>query len=74
LWRNGEAGTRDEQQAVRWLRAAADWGNPQAMFLLSNAYTDGQGISVDLAQSRHWLEAAADRHFGPALQAYALAL
>lgn len=73
-WNNGEPGKRDERQAVRWLHAAADWGSPQAMFLLSNAYAEGQGVSIDLAQARRWLEAAADHHFGPALQAYSLAL
>jgi TPR repeat protein len=74
LWRNGESGPRDDVQAAHWLLASANGGNSQAMFLLSNAYAEGQGVAVDLVQARRWLEAAADHHFGPAMQAYALAL
>ena len=69
---NGEAGARDARLALQWLRKASEAGNTQAMFLLSNAYAQGQGTPVALDQARYWLEAAADKHFSPAIQAYAL--
>lgn len=40
-----------------WTLARA--GDAAAQFNLSRLYHFGQGIEVDLAQSRHWLEAAA---------------
>lgn len=72
--RNGDAGARDDAAALHWLQTASERGNPQAMFLLSNAYAQGLGTPVVLDLARKWLEASADKHFPPAIQAYALAL
>ena len=74
MWRNGDGGARDEANAFQLLKTAAERGNAQAMFLLSSAYSQGQGTAVQWERARYWLEAAADHHYPPALQAYALAL
>jgi TPR repeat protein len=43
------------------------------MFLLANAYRDGEGVPRDDARAVDWYEAAAEREHPAALQALAMA-
>lgn len=72
--RNGEAQPRDARRAVALLQLAARRGSARAMYLLSQAYAQGEGTSPDAALARHWLEQAAEQHLPAAMQDWALAL
>ncbi|TNY07743.1 tetratricopeptide repeat protein, partial [Escherichia coli] len=65
---------RDPVAALALLQRASRAGSAQAMYLLSQAYAQGEGTAPDLALARHWLEQAAERHHPPAMQDRALAL
>jgi TPR repeat protein len=54
------------------LGVAAQAGDAHAMFLLSNAYADGDGVPPDPRRARDLLERAADRDYPAAIQALAL--
>jgi hypothetical protein len=51
---------RDDAEAVRWWRRAAQAGNPDGEVLLGNAYLDGRGIKKDEAEAAKWWRKAAD--------------
>ncbi|MFQ5973364.1 MAG: peptidoglycan-binding protein, partial [Alphaproteobacteria bacterium] len=51
---------QDNQEAVRWFRAAAEQGLPQAQFNLGMAYRYGSGVGQDLREAYAWLTLAAD--------------
>jgi len=52
-------GRSHPEQAVQFLRAAADSGLPAAQYALANAYRRGDGLDPDLLQALVWYEAAA---------------
>jgi TPR repeat protein len=45
---------KDDVEAARWYRAAADKGDPGAMFALSQMYRDGCGVPKDQVESERW--------------------
>ena len=45
--------------AVRWYRAAAELGDPQAQFELARYYFHGLGVPQDFVAARRWFERAA---------------
>jgi uncharacterized protein len=49
-----------EQQAVRQIAAAAQYGMPEAQARLGLCYLRGQGVPPSLNEARHWLERAAE--------------
>jgi TPR repeat protein len=64
---------KDEAEAARWYRRAADRGNPSAMFNLARFYAGGRGgLTKDEAEAAKWYLRAADR--GNARAMYSLAL
>lgn len=60
-WRAGDYA----QARALWL-PAADGGDPQAKFLLSELYAHGQGVPADPEQAVSWLEASARGGYPPA--------
>jgi TPR repeat protein len=58
-YRWGLGGKRDEAEAVRWYRKAADQGHAQAQVSLANCYHYGIGAEKDKKKARHWLKKAA---------------
>jgi TPR repeat protein len=70
----GDGTVASTTSSLQWLRRAADLGNAQAMFLLSNAYEHGEGVNADPALAREWLEKAADGEYPPAVHQLALLL
>lgn len=58
--------TRDFEQAARWLRKAADQGDPEAQYNLGIAYIKGQGVPADLGQAFRWMVLAAEQGIAPA--------
>jgi len=56
----GAGVTRDYQQAVLWLRKAADAGNADAAKGIGDMYFYGQGFPKDYQESLTWFRKAAD--------------
>lgn len=57
---------RDEGEAVRWYRRAADQGYPPAQYNLAHMLADGRGCAPNLPQAAAWYRRAADADFAPA--------
>ncbi len=57
----------DMEKRFRWLRAAAQEGNVEAMFFLGDAYYTGRGIERDYAKSAGWYLAAARQDHAQAM-------
>ncbi len=57
---------KDEREAVRWFRLAADQGDVGAQFNLGNAYIDGLGVPKDEREAVRWMRLAADQGFADA--------
>ncbi len=47
--------------AVRWFRAAAEKGNPEAQYLLAVRYLNGQGVEQSPTEAVNWLRRAAEQ-------------
>ena len=65
--------TKDDTEAVKWYRKAADQGFVQAQYNLAAMYDSGQGVPQDYAEAAKWYRKAADRGFAQA-QSYLGAL
>jgi TPR repeat protein len=63
----GRGVARDDTEAVRWFRRAADRGYSEGQFNLSQAYAGGRGVEKDAAEAIRWLKLAADQNHPRAL-------
>jgi len=61
MYQNGLGVTRNEELAVKWMRAAAERGNALAQHGLGFMYLEGDCIAADAAQAAHWFRLAADQ-------------
>lgn len=52
---------RDEQDAAKWFRLAADNGELEAQFWLGEMYLSGMGVPQDLSESVRWYRKAAEQ-------------
>ena len=52
---------KDEAEAVKWFRAAAEQGFMKGKALLGLAYFEGTGVEKDEAEGVKWLRAAAEQ-------------
>jgi TPR repeat protein len=57
---------KDEAEAVRWYRKAAEQGYAEAQNDLGVAYQDGRGVPKDYAEAVHWYRKAAEQGFAEA--------
>ncbi len=57
----GDGVGRDEVEAVRWYRMAAEHGSAEAMFELNKCYSSGIGVRRNRATASKWLSMAAER-------------
>jgi TPR repeat protein len=53
--------SRDDVEAVRWLRQAAEQGLAEAEYNLGIMYARGRGVARDAEQSAHWYRQAAEQ-------------
>jgi TPR repeat protein len=60
MYRDGTGVAKDETEAARWFRKAADAGNSRAMANLGTAYENGGGVKKDLEEAVRWYRKAAD--------------
>lgn len=57
VYANGRPGIpKDEAEALRWYRMAADKGDRDAMWELEKAYEEGRGAPRDPAEAKRWRE------------------
>jgi hypothetical protein len=59
-YREGLGVAKDEAEAVRWYRRAAEAGNTDAMTNLGFMYRDGRGIAKDEVEAVRWYRRAAE--------------
>ena len=71
---HGKLVKRDEAEAARLLRVAADEGDSRAMFYLGTFYDSGLGITKDHQKAAYWIRKAAARGHAQAQYAYGLLL
>ena len=63
---NGDGVAKDDAEAVKWFRKAAEAGDAESARHLGHALAAGQGCPVDLAEACKWLRAAAEQGDKPA--------
>jgi hypothetical protein len=65
----GTAGAaKDEREAVKWFRLAADQGHADGQFSLGVCHRDGTGVEKDDREAVKWFRLAADQgHAGQLL-------
>jgi hypothetical protein len=51
--------TRDDAEAARWYRLAAEQGQPMAQASLGGCYLNGRGVEKDLVAAHAWLTRSA---------------
>ncbi len=55
------------QEAISWLRLAAEQGQAKAENCLGECYRDGHGVELDMSEAMHWFEKAAAQNNPEAL-------
>jgi hypothetical protein len=63
LYARGWGVEKDQNEALRWYRKAAEQGDRQAQYNLAAAYFEGDGVPVDYETAYFWLKLR-DRGFG----------
>ena len=58
---SGNDGVRDDSEAARWFRQAADGGLAEAQYNLGVLYAQGRGVERDLAEAARWYRLAAEQ-------------
>jgi TPR repeat protein len=59
LYRKGLGVPKDDAEAVKWYRRAAEQGNVHAQLSLGVAYAEGDGLPQDYAEAAKWFRKAA---------------
>lgn len=52
---------KNQPEALKWLKKAADAGHPDAQFQLSRAYWSGEGVAADEKEAATWAKMAAEQ-------------
>jgi len=66
MYATGEGVAQNYDEAVKWLRMAADQGNVAAEMNLAVSYAKGDGVTQDYAEAANWYRKAADQGNGAA--------
>jgi TPR repeat protein len=61
IYLTGDGVRKDDVEAVKWLRKAADQDNPTAERYLAEMYFKGRGVPADNAEAVKWLRFAAEQ-------------
>ncbi len=61
MYQAGHGVPKDDAQAVKWFRLAADQGHARAQTSLGTMYASGHGVPQDYAQAAKWFRLAADQ-------------
>jgi TPR repeat protein len=57
---------KDEVEAAKWFRKAAEQNHAQAQYSLGWCHTNGQGVPKDEGQAAEWYRKAAEQNLGDA--------
>ena len=58
MYANGQGGTQDDTEAVRWYRKAAKQGEAKAQTVLGFMYDNGRGVTQDYTEAARWYRKA----------------
>src|ERR1700692_738783 len=61
IYLTGDGVAKDDVEAVKWLRKAADQDNPLAERYLAEMYFKGRGVPADVTEAAKWLRMAAEQ-------------
>jgi TPR repeat protein len=64
LYDSGTEVAKDQSEAARWYRLAADKGNAEAQNSLGSMYQAGEGVPRDYSLALRWYSLAADQGHG----------
>jgi TPR repeat protein len=67
MHREGLGVAKDDKEAMRWFRLAADKGNSAAQANLGWMYKHGEGVKTDFQEALRWYRLAADRGYPRAM-------
>ena len=73
MWQ-GSGVAKDAAEAAKWIRKAADAGNPVGMDGLGQMYLSGQGVPVDAAEAVTWFRKGVNAGNAPAMYHLGLVL
>lgn len=68
----GTCGTKNEDLSFSYLYKAAEQGNPNAQFLVAEAYLKGKYVQRDMQVAKKWMEKSAGAGYQPAIDAVQL--
>ena len=66
MYADGRGVPRDEAEAVRWFRKAAEQGLAPAQSILGEMHAAGQGVTQDEAEAVRWVHLGAEQGHAPA--------
>ena len=66
MYYKGEGVPQDYQEAVKWLRMAAEQGVVGAQFVLGRMYYYGEGVTENDAEAMSWYRKAAEQGYAAA--------
>lgn len=69
MYANGSGLSKDDKEAVRWYRKAAENGSLMAQFNLGVMYSKGEGVDKDERESEKWYRKAAEGGYEKAKEA-----
>jgi len=58
MYDNGGGVLKDDKEAVKWYRKAAEKGNASAQYNLGGMYVYGEGVLKDLSKAKYWIKKA----------------
>lgn len=62
MYAEGQGVPKDEAEAVKWYRKAAEKGFAKAQQKLGDMYKDGRGVAKDAAEAKKWHNEAAKQN------------
>ena len=63
MYENGRGVAKDDYEAVKWYRKAADQGDARAQCNLGLMYENGRGVSKDEYEAVKWFRKAAEQGY-----------
>jgi hypothetical protein len=61
MYRTGKGVEKNMAESVRWLRSAAESGQPSSQFMLGLAYAMGEGVPKSTTEAVQWVRLAAEQ-------------
>jgi TPR repeat protein len=61
IYQNGSGVAKDEKEAFKWYRMAAEGGHSEAQYMLGLMYQDGKGVVQDYKEAFTWYSLAASQ-------------